>query len=86
MKRSAVCVALVSLLLAAGAPATADEIGYARDAFGFKPLIVAESDEFVALCTEEIALHGLAGPEISTFEPPAGSVCTWNINEMRSVA
>src|SRR6266478_906612 len=34
--------------------ATADEIGFAKDPFSLKPLIVAESDQFVAIATEEV--------------------------------
>jgi glutamate synthase domain-containing protein 1 len=37
--------------------ATPEGIGVVRDRCGFKPLMVAETDEFVAIATEEIALR-----------------------------
>jgi glutamate synthase domain-containing protein 1 len=36
---------------------TADAIGFAKDPFALKPLLVAETDTFVALATEEIAIR-----------------------------
>jgi glutamine phosphoribosylpyrophosphate amidotransferase len=59
--------------------ATAGEIGFAKDSFSFKPLIVAESDQFVAIATEEVALYAAAGDTVSTWEPPAGSVKCWPV-------
>jgi glutamate synthase domain-containing protein 1 len=59
--------------------ATADEIGFAKDRFGFKPLIVTESDEFVAFATEEHALRHAFGESVTTWEPPPGEVQTWTI-------
>jgi glutamate synthase domain-containing protein 1 len=54
--------------------ASPEGLGMVRDRFGFKPLMVAETDEFVAIATEEIALRrAIPGPyEVS--EPPPGSV------------
>jgi methylamine---glutamate N-methyltransferase subunit A len=64
--------------------ATASEIGFAKDPFGFKPLIVAESDAFVAIATEELALHAACGGEVETWEPLAGTVQTWNVCQERA--
>ncbi|MBI3461662.1 MAG: hypothetical protein HY000_01175, partial [Planctomycetes bacterium] len=36
--------------------ATADSLAFVKDRFGLKPLVVAETDRFVAIATEEIAL------------------------------
>src|SRR5262249_39190674 len=58
--------------------ATESELGFAKDPFGFKPLIVAESDEFVAIATEEVALRAAFGEAVETWEPLAGTVETWN--------
>jgi glutamate synthase domain-containing protein 1 len=63
--------------------ATADEIGFAKDAFGFKPLIVAETDEFVAMATEGVAFDRAFGDGVKTSEPPPGTVRTWRTNAMR---
>jgi glutamine phosphoribosylpyrophosphate amidotransferase len=47
-------------------------LGVVRDRFGFKPLMVAESDHFVAVATEEVALRrALPGP-YRVSEPPPG--------------
>jgi len=59
--------------------ATAGEIGFAKDRFGFKPLIVTETDDFVALATEEHALRQAFGEEVTTYEPPPGVVRTWEV-------
>jgi glutamate synthase domain-containing protein 1 len=59
--------------------ATADEMGFAKDPFSLKPLIVAESDQFVAIATEEIALYAAAGDSVPTWEPPGGSVKVWRL-------
>jgi glutamine phosphoribosylpyrophosphate amidotransferase len=54
--------------------ASPEGLGMVRDRFGFKPLMLAETDAFIAIATEEIALRrALPGPfEVS--EPPPGCV------------
>src|SRR4051812_25015189 len=37
--------------------ATADAIGFARDPFALKPLITVETDDFVAIANEEVAIR-----------------------------
>ena len=64
--------------------ATESELGFAKDPFGFKPLIVAESDEFVAIATEEVALRAAFGEDVETWEPLAGTVQTWNVLTQRA--
>ena len=59
--------------------ATQGQIGYAKDPFGLKPLIVAEDEERVAIATEEIALRAAVNGAIETWEPPPGSVKVWAI-------
>jgi glutamine phosphoribosylpyrophosphate amidotransferase len=49
-------------------------LGVVRDRFGFKPLVLAETDEFVAVATEEIALRRAFPADYSAVEPPPGSV------------
>ena len=48
-------------------------LGIVRDRFGFKPLMLAETDDFVAVATEEIALRRAIPGDYSAFEPPPGS-------------
>ncbi|HEV3120584.1 MAG TPA: glutamine phosphoribosylpyrophosphate amidotransferase [Isosphaeraceae bacterium] len=49
-----------------------DGLGMVRDRFGFKPLVVTETDEFVAVATEEIALRRALPGRFRVFEPPPG--------------
>ena len=48
-------------------------LGIVRDRFGFKPLMLAETDRFVAVATEEIALRRAIPGDYFAFEPPPGS-------------
>ena len=63
--------------------ATASEAWFRQRPFGFKPLIVAESEAYVAIATEEAALRAVCGAEVETWEPPAGTVQTWNVCQER---
>ncbi len=52
--------------------AAPEGLGVVRDRFGFKPLVVAETDDFVAVATEEIALRrALPGPFRAVEPAPA---------------
>ncbi len=48
-------------------------LGVVRDRYGFKPLVLAETDDFVAVATEEIALRRALPGDYSAVEPPPGS-------------
>ena len=66
--------------------ATDNTLAYVRDRFGFKPLIVAETDDFVAIATEEIALRrALSGPFMAV-EPPPGSVRIWKGPDLAAIS
>ncbi len=56
---------------------TVQGIGFARDAFATKPLVFVETDEYVAIATEERALVAAFGPTVAAFEPPAREVRVW---------
>jgi glutamate synthase domain-containing protein 1 len=58
--------------------ATGDSIGYARDQFGSKPLVVSETDDFVAMASEEAALRKAFPYELDTREAQAREVRTWH--------
>jgi methylamine---glutamate N-methyltransferase subunit A len=47
-------------------------LGVVRDRFGFKPLVVAETEAFVAVATEEIALRRALPGDYRAVEPPTG--------------
>ncbi len=49
--------------------ASPEGLGIVRDRFGFKPLMLAETDEFVAVATEEIALRRALPGDYSAVEP-----------------
>jgi glutamine phosphoribosylpyrophosphate amidotransferase len=48
-------------------------LGVVRDRFGFKPLVIAETDAFVAVATEEIALRRALPGVYRALEPPIGT-------------
>src|SRR5262249_44075066 len=52
--------------------ASPEGLGVVRDRFGFKPMTVAETDEFVAAATEEVALRGALPGDFRVSEPPPG--------------
>ena len=58
---------------------TKDEIGYAKDRLAAKPMIMYETDELVAVASEEVSLNRLfPGQALDTMEPPPGSFATWS--------
>jgi glutamate synthase domain-containing protein 1 len=59
--------------------ASGDRLAYVRDRFGFKPLIVAETDDFVAIATEEIALRKALGKDFAAREPAPGTMKAWAV-------
>ncbi len=60
--------------------ATKDQLGFVKDRYGFKPLMLAETEDFVALATEEIALRRALGHDFSASEPPPGTMKLWSIH------
>lgn len=60
--------------------ATKDQLGFVKDGYGFKPLILAETEDFVALATEEIALRRTLGRDFTTYEPAPGTLRLWSIS------
>jgi glutamate synthase domain-containing protein 1 len=52
--------------------ASPEGLGIVRDRFGFKPLMVAETDDFVAAATEEVALRRALPGAFRVTEPPPG--------------
>jgi glutamate synthase domain-containing protein 1 len=56
---------------------TEDALGVAKDELGAKPLVLYESDEIVALASEEIAIRKVIDREIETYDPYEGEVLVW---------
>ena len=56
---------------------TAEALGVCKDEMAAKPLVLYESDDVVALASEEIAIRAVIGHEISTYDPYEGEVMVW---------
>jgi glutamate synthase domain-containing protein 1 len=56
---------------------TKDGLGVAKDEMAAKPLVLYESDELVAMASEEIAIRALIDHEIDTYDPYEGQVLVW---------
>jgi hypothetical protein len=56
---------------------TADALGVAKDEMAAKPLVLYESDDLVALASEEIAIRAVVDREIETWDPYEGEVLVW---------
>ncbi|MGE3821615.1 MAG: glutamine phosphoribosylpyrophosphate amidotransferase, partial [Isosphaeraceae bacterium] len=52
--------------------ASPEGLAVVRDRHGFKPLVIAETDAFVAVSTEEIALRRALPGDYEVTEPPPG--------------
>jgi len=57
---------------------TKDSLGVAKDEMAAKPLVLFESDDLVALASEEVAIRALIDHEIDTHDPYEGEVLVWN--------
>ena len=58
---------------------TRDRMGYAKDQWSAKPLVTVETDDIVALASEEVALRSLFDEEIERLEPQESEVKTWSV-------
>jgi glutamate synthase domain-containing protein 1 len=59
--------------------ASGNEFAYAKDRFGFKPLLVAESEDWVAIATEEIALRSTLTGDFDALEPGVNQIRIWSL-------
>ena len=57
--------------------ATSDKLGMAKDVMAAKPMVLYESDDFIALASEEVAIRSVFPHEIDTFDPYEGEVRVW---------
>ena len=58
---------------------TENGIGYAKDRWSAKPLVTMETEDVVAIASEEIALRRIFSEEIDRVEPQENEVKTWSI-------
>ncbi|MDP4672940.1 MAG: class II glutamine amidotransferase [Solirubrobacteraceae bacterium] len=56
---------------------TADSLGMAKDELAAKPLVLYESDDIIAVASEEIAIREVVPGEIETYDPFEGEVMVW---------
>ena len=57
--------------------ATKDALGMAKDVMAAKPMVLYESDELIAMASEEVAIRSIFPHEIDTFDPYEGEVRVW---------
>jgi methylamine---glutamate N-methyltransferase subunit A len=63
---------------------TEDEIGYAKDRLAAKPMVMVETDDLVAIASEEVSLNRLfPGKSLTTSEPAPGTYRTWRRSTSR---
>ena len=59
--------------------ATGSELGIAKDEMAAKPLVLMETENLVAMASEEIAIRALVGAEVETRDPFEREVLTWQV-------
>lgn len=57
--------------------ATKDELGMAKDTMAAKPLVLYESDDLIAMASEEVAIRAILPQEIDTYDPYDEEVRVW---------
>ena len=57
--------------------ATKDQLGMAKDTMAAKPLVLYESDELIALASEEVSIRAILAQEIDTYDPYDEEVRVW---------
>jgi len=59
--------------------ATGSELGIAKDERAAKPLVLMETENLVAMASEEVAIRALVGTEAETRDPFEREVLTWQV-------
>jgi len=59
---------------------TPTEIGYAKDNLAAKPMVLLETDDLIAVASEEVSLNRLfPGQALNSTEPAPGTFKTWSL-------
>jgi glutamate synthase domain-containing protein 1 len=58
---------------------TGDALGVCKDELAAKPLVLFESDDVVAMASEEIAIRAVIDHEINTYDPYESEVLVWKL-------
>jgi len=61
--------------------ATSDSLAYVKDPFGFKPLLIVETDDFIAVATEEVALRTCVDARYVAREAGTNELHIWQLAE-----
>lgn len=56
---------------------TTDQLGMAKDSMAAKPMVLYETDDLVALASEEVAIRAVVPHEIDTWDPYDEEVRVW---------
>jgi methylamine---glutamate N-methyltransferase subunit A len=56
-------------------------LAFAKDPYCLKPLIVAETEDWVAVATEEVALRQAHGEAFTAFEPAGRALHVWQVGQ-----
>ncbi len=56
---------------------TKDQLGMAKDTMAAKPLVLYESDDLIAMASEEVAIRAILPEEIDTYDPYDEEVRVW---------
>ncbi|MEM7216615.1 MAG: glutamine amidotransferase [Pseudomonadota bacterium] len=56
---------------------TTDQLGMAKDTMAAKPMVLYETDDMVALASEEVAIRAIVPHEIDTWDPYDEEVRVW---------
>jgi hypothetical protein len=57
--------------------ATRNQLGMAKDSMAAKPLVLFESDNMIAMASEEVAIRSILPQEIDTYDPYDEEVRVW---------
>ena len=57
--------------------ATRNQLGMAKDSMAAKPLVLFESDDMIAMASEEVAIRSILPQEIDTYDPYDEEVRVW---------
>lgn len=58
---------------------TENALGYAKDRWSAKPLVTMETDDVIAIASEEVALRSVFADEVDRLEPQESEVMTWSL-------
>ncbi|MCC2667854.1 MAG: glutamine phosphoribosylpyrophosphate amidotransferase [Armatimonadetes bacterium] len=56
-------------------------LAFAKDPYSLKPLVVAETEDWIAVATEEVALRHALGEGFNAAEPPGRTLRVWSAHE-----